>query len=236
MTWFTFRFLWVVIPHFRQSALVMAACATFGVWTVRVMPGDVGAPYVVLLFCQLFTASSEFRLPADSGHLDPLLVKGALRHRLALSHWALSGGPGWMAWFVVAVAEAWSIGVGEAVGWRLTSFSSILIVSSLAWAATLPATRFLGGAIWVLTMGLLALSADGLLWVQRVLEGPQATTLEGTLSGVVLAIAIPFVLLVPAARTTVGQPAVLASIIGLSGLAVAMGVHWITARDFTERA
>jgi len=236
MTWFTFRFLWVALPHFRQSAVVMAACAAFGVWTVRVMPGDIGAPYVVLLFCQLFTASSEFRLPADSGHLDPLLVKGALRHRLALAHWALSGGPGWLAWVVVALVEAWSVGVGEAVGWRLTSVASMLIVSSLAWAATLPTTRFLGGAFWVLAMGLLGFSADGLLWVQRVLEGPQAATLEGTLSSVVLVIAVPFVFLVPAARTTVGHPTVLTSIIGLSGLAVALGVHWVAARDFAERA
>ena len=54
--------------------LLDGSVAVFGVWTATAFPGDAGAPYLLLLFCQLFAASSGFRSSAESGHFDLLLL------------------------------------------------------------------------------------------------------------------------------------------------------------------
>ena len=69
MTVFTLKLLWTVTPHFRQSVIVLALAATFGVWSVCVAPGDIGAPYALLLFCSCSPHRLDFgrpRTPATS--------------------------------------------------------------------------------------------------------------------------------------------------------------------------
>ena len=145
MTVFTVRLLWAVLPHFRQSAVVLVLAAAFGVWTVWVVPRDVGAPYALLFFCQLFAASSGFRPAANAGHFDGALVKGATRQQLALCHWALSSGPGCVAWLVVSAIEVSSLGHRAAMGGDPTSVAGLMVISNVAWVATLPTSRFFGG-------------------------------------------------------------------------------------------
>ena len=161
MTVFTLKLLWTVTPHFRQSVIVLALAATFGVWSVCVAPGDIGAPYALLLFCQLFAASSGFRPAANAGYFDLALVRGASRRELAFGHWLLSSGPGWVAWLLVSGVEAWSLGTGIAVRGATTSLVGLMVVSNIAWATTLPTSRFVGGAGWVLVMGILASGSGG---------------------------------------------------------------------------
>ena len=161
MTIFTLKLLWAVSPHFRQSAVVLALAAAFGVWTAWAVPRDVGAPYALLFFCQLFAASSGFRPAANAGHFDPALVRGATRHQLALCHWALSSGPGCLAWLVVSGVEVWLLGHRAAMGGDTTSLAGLMVVSNAAWLATLPTTRFVGGIGWLCAMGLLASSSWG---------------------------------------------------------------------------
>lgn len=184
MTRFTMRLLWTGSPHFGQSAVVLALAAVFGVWTVWAVPRDVGAPYALLFFCQLFAASSGFCPAANAGYFDPALVRGVTRRQLALCHWALSSGPGFLAWAVVSGAEVCSLGATMAVGGDPTSLAGLLIVSNIAWLTTLPSARFLGGTGWMLAMGLLGTSSWGRTWVSAVVDGTPASGLFGVASGV----------------------------------------------------
>ena len=58
MTGFVFRYLWCVSPHFSHATTIAVVLVCFGLWTLSAMPQDVGAPYLPILFCQLFAASS----------------------------------------------------------------------------------------------------------------------------------------------------------------------------------
>ena len=232
MTVFTVRLLWAVVPHFRQSALVMAVAAAFGVWTVWVVPRDIGAPYALLFFCQLFAASSGFRPAANAGHFDAALVRGATRQQLALCHWALSSGPGCLAWLVVSGVEVWSLGHREAMGGDPTSLTGLTVISNVSWVATLPSTRFLGGAGWLFAMGLLASSSRGRAWVDSVVDSAPPSGLVETVSDLGAIVAVPFLFLVPTARAAAGHPLILLTTAFLSLFALAVGVGWIVVRDF----
>ncbi len=230
-TW-TLRVLWTVSPHHLQVVVVNAAVAAFGVWTVATLPDDIGAPYVLLLFCQLFAASSGFRPAADAGHYDTVLVGGSTRCQLALAHWALSVSPGIAAWAVVSAAELWWLPPGQAVGTQLPSLAAVLLVSTCPWAASLATVRFFGGAAWVLTMGMVATSSRGFAWIREVVDPPaQDGFME---SGLMVArfVAVPFMYLVPRAFDIANSAPVLLGTGVLSGVALSGGVVWIVRRDF----
>lgn len=232
MTRFTMRLLWTVSPHFGQSAVVLALAAVFGVWNVWAVPRDVGAPYALLFFCQLFAASSGFRPAANAGYFDPALVRGVTRRQLALCHWALSSGPGFLAWAVVSGAEVCSLGTRMAMGGDPTSLAGLLVVSNIAWLTTLPSARFLGGTGWVLAMGLLGTSSWGRTWVSAVVDGTPSGDLFGVASDVAMVIAMPFLFVVPMARETTDQPLILVTATTLSLVALGLGVWWVSVRDF----
>ena len=232
MTIFTLRLLWAVLPHFRQSAVVVALAGVFGVWTAWVVPRDIGAPYALLFFCQLFAASSGFRPAANAGHFDPVLVRGATRHQLALCHWALSSGPGCLAWLLVSGVEVWSLGHRAAMGGDTTSFVGLMVVSNLAWLTTLPTARFFGGTGWLFAMGLLASSSWGRTWVDRVVDSTPPSGLLEAAADVGAVVAVPFLFLVPTARATAGHPVILLAAASLSLVALGVGVGWVVVRDF----
>ena len=232
-TAWTLRALWTVSPHHLQVIVVNAAVALFGIWTVVTLPRDIGAPYVLLLFCQLFGASSGFRPAADAGHYDAILVGGSSRRRLALTHWSLSVAPGIAAWAIVSIAELWCLEAGQAVGTKLPSLAAVLLVSTCPWAASLATARFFGGAVWLLIMGLIATSSHGFAWMREVV-GPSAP--DGLVeNGLMLTrfVAVPFMYLVPPAFDIANGVPVLLGTAVLSAAALAGGVAWIVRRDFT---
>ncbi len=229
---FALRFLWAVSPHFRQASVVLASVAVFGVWTATAFPGDVGAPYLLLLFCQLFAASSGFRASAESGHFDLLLTGGVSRHVLAVWHWGLSVVPGCVAWTVVCSAEAWTDGVHAAAGLRAPSLMGLMLVSSLPWVLTLPSSRFVGGTLWMVTMVLTGTSAHGFEWIRGLMDGSAPNGLAGLFETTIAVVIVPFLFLVPAVGEVTGDPAILISTGLISCAAVAIGISWIVHRDF----
>ena len=196
------------------------------------MPRDIGVPYALLFFCQLFAASSGFRPAANAGHFDPALVRGATRHQLALCHWVLSSSPGCLAWLVVSGVEVWSLGHREAMGSDTTSLVGLMVVSNVAWLATLPTTRFFGGTGWLFAMGLLASSSWGRTWVDGVVDSTPPSGLFEIASDTGAIIAVPFLFLVPTAREAAGHPLILLIAAFLSLVALGVGVGWVAARDF----
>ena len=235
MTMFIVRYFWGVSPHFSHTAVVFFGLACFGVWAVTTLPNDVGAAYVPILFCQLFGASSGFRPAADEGRFDALLVSGVGRHRIAVTHWVLSAGPGILAWAVVYEAEVGTLGPAVAVGLRPQSIAGLLLVSGVAWAATLPTARFAGGVVWVRATGLLVVSPDGVSWIRGVLTTTPVGGVQ-TLSAVVALGLCPFLLLVPAIDGVSADPRVVASIGSIALGATVCGVWWVVARDYPGKA
>lgn len=232
MTVFTLKLLWTVSPHFRQSGVVLALAAAFGVWSVSVVPGDIGAPYALLLFCQLFAASSGFRPAANAGYYDLALVRGASRRELALCHWLLSSGPGWLAWLLVSGVETCFLGTGVAVGGATTSVVGLLVVSTITWVTTLPTSRFIGGAGWLLVMGLVASWSGGRSWVNRVIDGSAPAGVFEVASDFLTLVTVPVLFLVPMAGAAAGHPAILLAATALSLVALGCGVRWVVVRDF----
>ena len=222
----------MVSPHHLHAVVVCTAVALFGIWTVVTLPRDIGAPYVLLLFCQLFAASSGFRPQADAGHYDAILVRGASRCHLALTHWGLSVTPGVGAWAIVSLAEWWWSPSGQAVGTVAPSLTAVLLVSTCPWAMSLATARFFGGAAWVLAMGAIATSSRGFAWVREVVD---PSVPNGVVeSGLMLArfVAVPFMYLVPPAFDSANSVPVLLGTCVLSGAALSGGVAWIVRRDF----
>jgi hypothetical protein len=108
----------------------------------------------LVLFLQMFLASSGLLPPARRGHFDPVLTCATDRLRTLTSHWFASILPGAVGWaLLVAVGDlvrspsVWSATAGR----RAAAF---LIVSTLAWVAGLALTRGAAGALWM--AGLLA--------------------------------------------------------------------------------
>lgn len=228
---FVGRYLWSVSPHFTSSTVLAGCLALFGVWAVKVLPEDVGAAYIPILFGQLFVASSGFRQAADAGHLDALFVSGADRILIGTVHFALSAGPGILAWLTVYGAELHTLGADGAIGLRYHYVVALLLVSSVAWAVTLPTVRFAGGVLWVVAAGLIAVSPEGLVWLGAVVsEAPDGVF--DTAAAVAALVLCPFLLLVPFLDHVSGDVWVLRTLTVMSVAVVTAGVSWVVSRDY----
>ena len=232
MTGFVVRYLWRTSPHFAHSLLMATALGLFGVWMVGALAEDGGAPYVLILFGQLFASSSGFRPVADAGRFDALLVRGASRRRLAVTHWLLSAAPGICAWCAVWGAELWWCGDSGPVGATLRGLLALLLVSTVAWVVTLPTARLLGGVAWAITLGLLAASPRGVGWLSDAVTTPAIDGVRGFGMAVLALVVCRFLLLFPGAERVASHPAVLLGVLVVASGALAVGVCWIERRDF----
>lgn len=231
MTAFVARYLWVVSSHFGNAAAIAGGLALFGIWVVRTMPQDLGAGYIPILFGQLFAASSGFRQEADIGHFDALVASGVGRARIGLMHLALSAGPGVLAWGLVYGVEAHTVGYDHAVGSRPAAWVALGVVSSVAWAVTLPAGRYTGGVLWVVGLGLTALSPGGIAWLSEAVARVPIG-MSDTLGAAGAMMVCPVLLLVPPLSQVSGDVGVLSLLVGLSVAAGGAGFVWIGGRDF----
>ena len=95
-------------------------------------------------------ASSGFAVPARRGHYDLLLTSGVSRLRIGAAHCAASMVPGVFYWLSIAAIEAIARGGFPGVSLATGTIAALLIVSALAWAATVPFPRLTGGIVWLL--------------------------------------------------------------------------------------
>jgi hypothetical protein len=131
---------------------VLAAVTALGILTVALNPAELDSALGMVLFVQMFLASTGFAVTARRGHFDPVLVHGSERTAVLFVQWCASIAPGAMAWLVVAgCGYAWS----SAAAWPALTGSraaAFVIVSAVAWVAGFALPRGGGGALW---MGLL---------------------------------------------------------------------------------
>jgi len=148
------RYFLVVGLHPGQNIAVLAGVTAVGLWTVSMSPAELDSALGMVLFVQMFLASTGFLARARRGHFDPILTSAFDRVTIAVSHWYASVLPGVTACAVISGVE-WFYGGGSVApavaGRRLLA---LLIVSAIAWTAGFSLTRGAAGALW--TAGLVA--------------------------------------------------------------------------------
>jgi hypothetical protein len=135
--------------HPPSALLVLAAILGIGIWTTSLSPGELDSGLGMLLFAQMFLASSGFLARARRGHFDPLLAGRADRTGPLVWHWIVSVAPGVAAWLCLAVAgylQGSPAAVSALIGARA---AALFIVSALAWAAGFTLTRGTAGVLWI---------------------------------------------------------------------------------------
>jgi hypothetical protein len=187
------RYFLAIGLHPTHNLAVLAAVTAFGVWTVWTSPGELDSALGVLLFVQMFLASTGFLTRARRGHFDPIFTSAWGRLTVIAAHWITSVLPGLLAWTIVSTT-AWMFGGQSAasalLGRRALAF---LVVSVVAWTAGFALARGAAGALW--TAGLVA----ALLHRTDLLGSPSAIGATSSaltlLRHALVVIACPFLLL-----------------------------------------
>ena len=155
------RYFLVVSLHPTYALVILSVVVLFGAVTIAMDPGEVDAGLGMVLFAQMFLASTGFVRQSRQGHFDPLLTRSSDRLRIAAAHWVASIGPGVAAWAALAAMAAFA-GTPHALsaigGSRA---AALVIVSALSWAAGFWLPRGAAGTLWMaLLMGLVLQRAE----------------------------------------------------------------------------
>lgn len=197
------RYFLVVGLHPRHNIAVLACVTAVGVWTVAMSAGEVDSAVGMLLFVQMFLASTGFLPRARRGHFDPILTSSPERLPVVMSHWCASILPGVFGWAIVTGAD-WFYGgavASAADGRRLTA---LLIVSVVAWTAGFALVRGAAGALWTAALVAVLLHRSDLLGSQDATGAVSSVAV--VLRHAVAVILCPFLLLgtrAPLARGSV---------------------------------
>ena len=232
MIGFALRYLWFVAGHTTGTLVVLLGATAVGVWAIYQGAGSTPGAFLPLLLLQMFAASTGFSRLANRGHYDPLFVRGIAGWRIAVAHWLVSGLPGMAAWYVVALAELTMSRSDAGIGFGAPGLVSLLLVTTVTWAVTLPLPQLSGGILWLLAIVLTVLSTTGESLLRSVLQPHAALTLGEALRTAGVFALCPFLLLDPpeAARESLGLS--LLFDLGVCVLALAAGIFYITRRDY----
>jgi hypothetical protein len=175
-------------PGYGLAALV--AVTGIGAVTTVWSPGELDSALGLVLFVQLFLASTGFVATARRGHFDPILCHGRNRVAALAAQWAASITPGVLGWATL-VATGFFVGSSTAssaaVGARAAAF---FMVSSLSWSVGFALPRSGAGVLWTaVLMWLLLRHPDLLAWA-----GNETTTI-GSLRMAAAIVICPFLLL-----------------------------------------
>jgi hypothetical protein len=146
------QFFRIVPPVPRMITLLFGAVTTGAIALVTIDPSFASGALNAVLVLQVFAASSGFAGYARRGYYDILLTQGVSRLRIAVAHWLVSIAPGLACWLVLAAAES-SMRHGFSVAATASgTIVAMLIVSTTAWAITVPLPRFAGAIGWVVVV------------------------------------------------------------------------------------
>lgn len=149
------RYLAVVSIHPLYAIVAIAAVAVLGLTTVWLNAAELDSGLGMILFGQMFLASSGFVVRARQGHLDPVLTNSPQRTAVVVFHWALSIAPGVVAWALVAGAGLLLGSPTAASAFIGTRGAGLVIVSAIGWVLGFALPRGAAGMLW--TAVLLAL-------------------------------------------------------------------------------
>ena len=143
------RFFVVVRQSPSYGLVVLALVTVLGAVNTWLNPADLNSALGMVLFVQIFLASTGFAVTARRGHFDPVLLHGSAWPAVLLVHWCASIAPGALAWAAVGgYGYMWSspAAISALAGTRLVAF---VIVSVVSWVAGFLLPRGAGGALWM---------------------------------------------------------------------------------------
>jgi len=143
------RYFFVVGLHPVYALAALLAIISIAVVTLWMDPAELDSGLGMILFAQMFLASTGFVIRARQGHFDPLLTGTWRRGRVVAAHWAVSIAPGMAAWLLV-VAAAWLAGNSAVLSAVAGSRAAgLAIVSAGAWALGFALPRAAAGMLWM---------------------------------------------------------------------------------------
>ncbi|HEY3883967.1 MAG TPA: hypothetical protein VGL62_02075 [Vicinamibacterales bacterium] len=145
----TLRFFLALHPHPTYALVVLACVLGLGIWTVALSPYELDAGLGMILFIQMFLASSGFAAAARRGHFDALLVEHRNRSAAVAWHWIASSLPGFGAW-ILLVLTAWALHSPDALSGVIGArMAALFIASAIAWSAGFLMPRGAAGMLWI---------------------------------------------------------------------------------------
>jgi len=155
------RVLAVLLSPSPAILLIVVAVIAWAAYLTIVEPEDLRGPYIVLLLCQSFAASTGFATRARRGHFDQLLAGRTDRWRFALTHVWSSIAFGGLAWVAISAMDALGAGGHWPLGFTPRAVVAFLYVSAIAWGLSVPFSRYAIGLVWLIAT--VALAASGRL-------------------------------------------------------------------------
>ena len=184
------RYFFVAGLHPAYALAILGAILVVGLLAVCADARELDTGLGMVLFAQMFLASSGFVGRARQGHFDPMLTMFRSRAVVAAAHWVVSIAPGAIAWFTLAAAGVLAgapAAMSAMAGSRAAAF---LIVSALAWVVGFALPRGAAGMLWVSLLMVLVLQRAELL----AAPARAATIATGVVHAATL-IVCPFLLL-----------------------------------------
>jgi hypothetical protein len=217
------RALAVLLRPSSAILLAMAALIAWAGYLVVVAPDDLRGPYVVLLLCQSFAASTGYATRARRGHFDQVLAGQSSRARFAFVHASMSIVLGAIVWCTISTIDGLGAGGHWPLGFTPKALAAFVYISTLAWALSVPFSRYSTGVCWLIVA--IGLAGSGRLLTLRNNYAAFEGGWRGIWTGAGSALVFPPVM--------VGEPstppAVLIALIVLAAAtAVAGGVTFIS--------
>ena len=159
------RYFVVVGLHPVYALVALGAIVIVGVATMWLDPGGLDSGLGMVLFAQMFLASSGFVGRARQGHFDALLTGSTGRVSVVAAHFLVSIAPGVVAWLLVAAAGSIAGSATATSAIAGVRAGALLIVSTLAWALGFGLPRGAAGMLWVALLMVLVTQRAELLAV-----------------------------------------------------------------------
>jgi len=142
------RFFVAMDLHAPYALLTLIVVLLIGLYMTAAGPATGLEDAVgMLMFVQMFLASSGFSDRARRGHFDPLLTFANGRSRALAAHWMISSLPGLTAWLLLVLAAIVRGSAGTTAVICGTA-AAMFIVSAVAWAAGFTLARGTAGFLW----------------------------------------------------------------------------------------
>lgn len=151
------RYFLLVASRPLYSFVVLAAVTIYGIVVTHTSRDELDSGLGMVLFVQMFLASSGFVASARRGHYDPMLVHGRNRVMALAAEWSAAIAPGALAWMLLAGAGyliGSPVALSALAGVRLVAF---FMVSSLAWSMGFVLPRGAAGVLWTAALMVLLL-------------------------------------------------------------------------------
>lgn len=206
-------------PAMLSTLLALAAWA--GYLTVTA-PGDLRGPYIVLLLCQSFAASTGYGPRARRGHFDQLLAGRLSRLRFAATHALISGAVGAIAWTLIGALDALGGGGHWPLGFTPRAAAAFIYISSVSWAVSVPFARYAAGVVWLIIA--VTLAGSGRLLELRNSYVMADSTWSGVSRALGAALLFPPVIV---GELSGPSPFVIVLLIAAAVAALALGVAFI---------